>query len=182
MNENTVVQFECFETNIETDQFLSSWEFYAKRFVTKGIDVTLQKQVTKKSRYKYVSQHECPEDGFNFSFMKGRFSENFPEANVRVVQAGGYEVLQMQCEHDADPKDVKIMLFIKNDRELDECRKAPFYQVLNIYQSYFESCLYAYIVEFFVKENLADDFITWVNSNTTVAEPGIYKECKVLHE
>src|SRR5437868_7358993 len=102
MQQDTIVQFVCFETSVEFDEFVSRWEYYAKRFASKDVEVTLQEQNNTKTRFKYVSQQKCPEDNFQFAFMKGRHSENFPDCNVKVFQAGGYLPVQMECIHDSD--------------------------------------------------------------------------------
>ena len=181
MNINAIVQFECFETSVPLDEFVSSWKYYARRFVGKNADVTLQ-QCGTKNRFKYVSQHESAEDNFRFAFMKGRYSPNFPECNVRVVQAGGYTISQRECMHDNDPDDVKIMVFIKHEKEMLSYQQAPSYRYLNIYQSYFESCLFAGVLEFYVEKIHANDFIKWIHSFLKDTEGGIYNECLVLHE
>lgn len=180
MNTNTIFQFECFETNVLLEEFVLRWEHYAKRFVNKNAEVTLH-QSNAKNKFKYISQHERPEDTFQFTFMNDRYSENFPECDVKVIQAGGYSVLQMQCLHDNDPNDVKIILFAKNETDVRSYKQIPRYLYLNIYQSYFESCLFSYILEFYVEEIRVDDFIKWIKTLPAESEAGIYKECLVLH-
>src|SRR3954471_3301493 len=112
MQQDTVVQFVCFETNVGFDEFVPRWEYYAKGFASKDVEVTLQEQTTTKNRFKYVSQQKCREDNFQFAFMKGRNSESFPDCNVKVFQAGGYVPLQIECIHDTHEHDVKIIFFI----------------------------------------------------------------------
>ena len=180
MKKNNIVQFECFETAIGFDEFVSRWEFYAKRFTGKDADVTLQQAIVK-GRFKYVSQHKWPEDNFQFDFMKGRNSINFPDRNVKVIQAGGYMPLQAEHIHDTDSDDVKVILFINNQQtDISFYKQLPSYRHLNIYQSYYENCLYAYIMEFFVEEMHVADFMAPVKLLSAGAETGVYKECLVL--
>ena len=64
---------------------------------------------------------------FRFAFMKGRSSEHFPEHTAKVVQAGGYMPVQIQCEHDDEEDDVKVIaLLVHNETDLG------FYHRLNL--------------------------------------------------
>jgi len=183
MKEDTIVQFECFETTIEPDEFVLRWEHYAKRLASKDIEVTLQQQTGIKNRFKYVSQHKWPQDNFRFVFMKGRYSENFPECNVKVIQAGGYAPVQIECIHDTDADDVKIMLFTSRaETDISFYKQLSSYRYLNIYQAYYESSLYAYILEFFVEQIHARELIRQIKTQTADTEIGMYKECLVLDE
>src|SRR5690349_12375864 len=138
MQQDTIVQFVCFETSAEFDEFAPRWEHFAKRFASKDVEVTLQEQTNTKTRFKYVSQQKCPEDNFQFAFMKGRHSENFPDCNVKVFQAGGYVPVKMECLHDSDVHDVKIMFFISGaESDINLYRQLPFYRYLNIYEAYY---------------------------------------------
>lgn len=183
MEKETIVQFECFETNVGLDEFVLQWERYAKRFAGKDAEVTLHQQTCTKSRFKYVSQHKWPEDSFRFVFMKGRHSENFPECQVHVVQAGGYTPVQVECMHDTDADHVKIIFFISNsDTDISVYKKLLSYRFLNIYEAYYESCLFSYILEFFAEETHAPDLIKQIKAQTSAAEIGIYKECLIMEE
>jgi len=183
MEDHSVVQFVCFETNIELDEFAPRWEYYAKRFANKNVEVILQQQANSRNRFKYISQQKCPEDNFQFAFMKGRHSENFPDCNVKVFQAGGYVPLQIECIHDTDAHDVKIMFFIMGaESEITLYRRLPFYRFLNIYEAYYQSCSYQYILEFFVDESNARDLVRQIKLRTSNSEIGVYKECLVLSE
>jgi hypothetical protein len=183
MQPDTIVQFVCFETNVNSDEFIPRWEYFAKHFCSKEVEVTLQEQIHTKNRFKYVSQQQCPEDNFQFAFMKGRLSENFPDCNVKVVQAGGYMPVQIECIHDTDTHDVKIMFFINGaESDVTLYKQLPFYRFLNIYEAYYESCSYQYILEFFVEETQARDVMRQLKLRTSDAEIGMYKECLVLSE
>jgi hypothetical protein len=50
---------------------------------------------------------------------------------------------------------------------------------LNIYEAYFENCQFAYILEFFVKDEYASDVLQQLKILTSFAEAGIYKELEV---
>lgn len=180
MKPNSIVQFECFDTSVPPDEFILRWQYYAERSVGEDIQVTLL-QADAKNKFKYISQHEYAADDFHFLFMKGRPSENFHECNVRVIQAGGYSISQMQCAHDDNPDDVKIILFIKHEKEFLSLQQPPPYRYLNIYQPYFQSCLFAGILEFYVEKNRLNEFAKWMKSVFRDAEGGVYNECLILH-
>ncbi|MEP6845840.1 MAG: hypothetical protein ABI861_07545 [Panacibacter sp.] len=184
MKTDTIVQFECFETKESLDEFILQWEYYAKKFSNLGIEVTLQQQTLVKNRFKYVSQHSWPEENFQFDFMKGRHSGVFPEGGVKVVQAGGYAAVQFECNHDTFTDDIKVMLFVHNaETDLQLYRSLKSYRYLNIYESYYESCLYAYIIEFFVEKNNITHFIELLETNGCGGvEHGLYRECFVLNK
>jgi hypothetical protein len=180
MKPNTIVQFECFDTSVPPDEFISKWQYYAEKSVGDNVEVTLL-QSNAKNRFKYISQHEYAADNFDFHFMKGRLSENFYECNVKVIQAGGYSISQMQCMHDNNPDDVKIVVFIKNETELLLLQQSPPYRYLNVYQPYFQSCLFAGVLEFYVEKARAHEFVNWIRSVFRDAEGGVYNECVILH-
>ena len=183
MQPDTVVQFVCFETSVNTEEFIPRWEYYAKYFCNKNVEVTLQEQTNTKSKFKYVSQQKCPEDNFQFAFMKGRLSENFPDCSVKVFQAGSYMPVQIECIHDTDTHDVKIIFFINGpESDITLYKQVPFYRFLNIYEAYYESCSYQYILEFFVEELHARDLMRQLKLRTSDAEIGMYKECLILSE
>ena len=152
MKKDTIVQFVCFITNLEFEEFAVKWEQYAKEFTADPGALILQERTKSKTRYKYVSQHECKPENFRFAFMKGRNSEHFPEHKAKVVQTGGYTPVQIQCEYDNEKNDVKIIAFIGADEmDLDFYHRLT-YRHLNIYEAYYESCTYSYIMEFFIQE------------------------------
>jgi len=180
MKKDTISQFVCFITNLEFEEFVSRWEPYAKRFMNKKVETTLQQLGETKSRFKYISQHEWPQEDFQFAFMEGRKgSEHFPEHNVKVVQAGGYTLIQSESRHHELAEDVKVMAFVSHrENNIDFYKQLPSYRYLNIFQAYYESCSYAYIMEYFVEEAYVDDIIKQLKTRSGI-EVAIYKECLV---
>ncbi len=175
-----IVQFVCFETNLEFDQFISNWEHYAKKFESKEIKSNLLEQVmTAKSRFKYVSQHMAPLDELQFTFMKEKKSVILPESKIKVVQAGGYKPLQIQSSHSEDPDATKILLFIAKSVYDIEPFKGLEFAALNIYEAYFESCNYSYILEFFVNDG-SEELVKTIRELLHNPEIGVYKECLVM--
>lgn len=182
MKKDTISQFVCFITNLEFDEFVSKWEPYAKRFINKYVETTLQQQFETKGRFKYISQHEWPQEDFQFAFMEGRKgSEHFPEHNVKVVQAGGYTLIQNECRHNEINENVKIMAFISHrENDIGFYKQLSLYRHLNIYQAYYESCTYAYIMEFFAEETQVAELTQQLKTRAGI-EIAIYRECLVPH-
>lgn len=175
-----IVQFVCFETNIEFDKFLGNWEHYAKKFESKEVKTNLLEQVNTKSKFKYVSQHIAPQDELQFTFMKEKKSVILPESKIKVVQAGGYKPIQVQTSHQDDPDSTKVLLFLgKSVYDIAPFKKME-YQALNVYEAYFESCNYSYILEFFVNETTGESLINELKNMLHNPEVGMYKECLVL--
>ena len=177
---DAIVQFVCYETTMNTEEFIVQWERFTKRFLNKGIEVTLQEQMQLKSKFRFVSRNIWPQDSFQFVFMEGRLSHNFPEGHVKVVEAGGYTPLQVQCNH-AKGDTVKVMVFTKNPQtDIEAYKKIAGYRYLNIYEAYYESCRYVYIFEFFVKESDVNAFREQLDLQNNLAEIGVYKEYTML--
>ena len=175
-----IVQFVCFETNLEFEKFIVNWEHYAKKFESKEVKTNLLEQVNTKNKFKYVSQHMAPQDELQFTFMKEKKSVILPESKIKVVQAGGYKPIQMESSHHEDPNATKILLFLaKSEYDIAPYKKLA-YQALNIYEAYFESCNYSYILEFFVNEEAGEELIKELKSTLHNPEIGMYKECVVV--
>lgn len=176
-----IVQFVCFETNLEFEKFIVNWEHYAKKFESKEVKTNLLEQIEGvKSKFKYVSQHIAPQDELQFTFMKEKKSVILPESKIKVVQAGGYKPLQIQSSHQQDPESTKLLLFLsKSVYDIAPFKKLAC-QSLNVYEAYFESCNYSYILEFFVSENEIEGLLAEIRNIVHNPEVGIYKECLVL--
>jgi hypothetical protein len=182
MKKDTIVQFVCFITNLEADEFSPKWEHYAKRLMTKKNEPALHQQVNgSKNRYRYISLHTWPDKDFQFSFMDERRSEHFPEHNVRVVQTGGYVPLHIEKRRPVEEEDVKLIAFIShNENDIEFYRQLTLFHHLNIYQAFYESCSYGYVMEFFVPEKNADELYAQLKQRPGT-ETGIYRECLVPH-
>ncbi len=180
MREETLFQFVGFETTVGLDDFTSQWENFARRFFKQDIhSITLQQQVRSKHRFKYMSVNEWPQDKFCFSFMEGRGSDYFPDHRVKVVQAGGYEPVLLECENQSHAETKILLLLNVEDISKNAFSKLP-YQFLNIYQAYYQSCLYSHILEFFAEESDAAELYDRLKKHYAGAEAAIYRECLVL--
>jgi hypothetical protein len=180
MKKDTIVQFVCFETTLDLDAFVPHWEQFVKPAGSKHAANTVLQQAMTKTKFKYISLHKWPQDDFQYLFMKGRHSEHFPEIRVKVVQAGGYSPLQIQYKHDSDPDSVKIIVSVTNAQTaMGPFQQLKTYRYLNIYEAYYESSLYAYILEYFVEETRAADLLQQLKALAPATEMAIYRECLV---
>ncbi len=182
MKKDSIIQFVCFATNLDPAAFIPGWEKFAKRLMHKDDEPSLQELVPDtKARFRYVSQHEWHSFDFDFRFMDDRKSEHFPEQQVKVVQIGGYVPVQFIKRYDADETGVRVIAFIShNETDIDFYRQLPLNGHLDIYQAYYESCSFGYILEFFIPEADAAALLFQLKQRLTV-EAGIYKECFVPH-
>jgi len=181
MKKDTIIQFVCFITNVQLDEFAPLFERYAKRLTNKKAASALQQQLAEtKARFRYVSQHEWTDADFHFTFMNERRSEHFPEHNVKVVQAGGYLPLEIKRKGGEEEGEVRLIAFIgHNENDIDFYRDLSSNDI-NIHQAFYESCMYGYVIEFFVEENNADQLLRQLKQRPGV-ETGIYKECIGQH-
>ena len=180
MKKDTLVQFVCFETALELDAFLPQWEHFVKESANKKPEAIILQQALSKTRYKYVSEHIWPQDDFQFVFMKGRRSEHFPESRVKVVQAGGYTPLQIGHKKHDEEDAVKIMVFTSNAQtDISSLTSLQTYRSLNVYQAYYESSMYVYVLEYFVQETNVADLVQQLKTQAPGAEIAIYRECMV---
>ena len=177
MEKETIVQFVFFETAGDNNEFIAQWDQYSKGMPKKH-EIRLQQEVTSKKKAKYLSQHWCSDDEFKFIFKKERRSAHFPEVEMRVRQLGGYTTLQRQNKKESKENETKIFVFITaQGMSLEECKQFAHYRYLNIYNAYFESCNYEYILEFFVENQHIDTFMEQLRAQSRHIESGFYKEC-----
>ena len=182
MKKDKIVQFVCFETPVDTEAFITQWEQYNDLVKVKQ-EVILQQESAHKCRYQFISQHRYHADDGQFIFKKLKRSSHFPEVEMRVKEAGGYSQIQLESSHDSEPEESKILLFLNvNEADLPFFRNLPDYHYLNIYQAYYESCTYTYILEYFIENKYAEQLIDAVKAQNRNAEIGLYKECLVLEK
>ncbi len=175
MGEDKIVQFVCFETILNPEQFVTQWEQY-NRSVNSDVDVTLQ-QSENNGVFKYIAQHRCAVGELQFSFTRAKKSSRTPEPEIKAKQAGGYLVVQAERINDAHPDESKVFAFLSDARtNLDVYRQLPNHGKLNIYEAYYENCQYAIILEFFVKNKHLVTLLEQLKLSTP-QETGVYKEC-----
>ena len=176
MKKDTIVQFVSFETTVATNEFRAQWEEY-NNLVTGKQEVTLQQEVDGKNLFRYISQHMFHEDNIQFTFKKGRRSSHNPEMEMRIKETGGYSVLQLECDQETTASNCKVFVFLSTAPELKLYKELLAYQYLNIYQAYYESCTYTYILEFFVDNRNVPQLLEQLKIHNRISEIGVYKEC-----
>lgn len=180
MKKDTIVQFVCFETNATNEAFIIQWEQYTN-LVSKNQEVTLQRAMGSKNTSNYVSQHWCVDNETQFVFKKGKRSAHSAEVEMRIKEAGGYIPLQLEFTGETHGKDSKLFVFVSAaDSNLEVYKSFTAFKYLNIYEAYYESCTYAYILEFFVANIDAEHLMDQIKVHNRVTETGIYKECLVM--
>jgi hypothetical protein len=181
MKKDSIVQFVCFITNLEPADFIKKWEPVSRKLAA-DCESMLQESITGKAKYKYILQHEGSAVDFRLSFMKNRSRESSPEHRARLVHAGGYTPVQFQSLHSAIEDDVKVLAFIdhkETDVDLTFYHQQV-YRYLNIYQAYYESCAYSYVLEFYIQQYDAPALIAQLKTRSGV-EVSSYKESAVFH-
>ncbi len=178
MGEDKIVQFVCFETTLDTGQFVTQWELY-NRSAGSDTDVTLQ-QSASNNGFRYLAQHRCGADQLQFTFSRAKKTSRMPEVEIKARQAGGYLVIQSERINDSGPDESKIFVFLSNGHAgLSTFQELANHGKLNIYEAYYENCQYAYILEYFVKnKNLSH--MTEQLTTLAVHDFGVFKECVLL--
>ena len=181
MTKDSIVQFVCFITNIIPDEFVNGWERFARKSTTtKAEPILLQPTDDRKNKFRYVAMQEWKSEDFQSAFLNEKKADHYPEMTVRVVQAGGYFPLEYHKKL-MTGSDSRLMAFISHDEyDIDFYRQLPFYTNLNIYQAFYESCMYGYVMEFIVPDTASDELLLQLKQRNGV-DAGIYKECLVPH-
>jgi hypothetical protein len=176
MKKDMIVQFVSFETMVATNEFRAQWDEYNK-LVTGKQEFTVQQEIDGKNLNRYLSQHRFYEDDIPFAFKKARRSAHNPEIEMRVRELGGYSALQLEFDHETAATDCKVFVFLSTVPEPDLYKELLSYRYLNIYQAYYESSAYTYILEFFVDNSAVPQLIEQLKLHNRVSEIGVYKEC-----
>jgi hypothetical protein len=176
MKKGSIIQFVGFITQLGKEEFMPQWEAYSKHLKTSSGTTTnlLEQEKGNKNKYRYLSLHEYREQDLRFNFMKERSSDHFTEQKVRVEQAGGYTPLQIGCQQ--EERGLKILAFLgQGSPEIEFFRQLSSYDCLNIFEAYYESCNYQYILEFFTAEK---DSIALLQQLKVIpgVETAVYKE------
>lgn len=181
MKKDSPLYFVGFITDIGFDEFIQKWDYYAKQESTTNFAVVLQQETESKTRFKYVSHHKLKNDNITFTFMKGRNSEHFADQKVRVVNIGGYTPMLALYNHPTKNNDTRLLAFLShNETDIDFYRQLLPIECVNIYQAYYESCTYGYVVELFLPEIAAEGLLQQLKTRPGI-EVSLYKECMVPH-
>jgi hypothetical protein len=175
MTPNTKVQFVFFETILSAEPFMKRWNEYT-RPSKRDKDVTMQ-QSEKKDIFIYIAQHRFESGELHFLFAKEGRASRIPREKIKITQVGGYSVLQAERLAQSVVGESKVFIFLTDaNADLSVFKELKVNNKLNIYQAYYENCTYAYILEYFVKNNYVARLLEELKQYTTT-ETGIYKEC-----
>jgi hypothetical protein len=182
MKKETIVQFVFFETHASPDDFLNQWEPYSKLIPHRG-PVILQQSNDQKNGLRFLSQHVCYADDFQFIFKKNRRPAHSPEVQIKIRELGGYTVIHTENTSHTHTRGKKVMMF-STDPKADVamyCLLTPAGHV-TVYQAYFESCVYTYILEFFVANEQADELAGKLRQDNRLSETVIFQDCSLLQK
>lgn len=99
---------------------------------------------------------------------------------MKAREVGGYTAVQVEYGEKTNTNESKILVFINNSMiDFSPFKQLQLYRHLNIYEAYYESCAYSYILEFFVEDIRVTEFMSLFKNQNSAAELGLYKECQI---
>lgn len=172
MTKDRNAQFVCFETELDSDQFVKRWKQYARSLNT-DVKVVLQ-QSGEPGAYQYIAQHFIEGAELQFIFSREQLRSKVTRARIKTSQAGGYH-LAKEGNPDGRGK-TKIFAFIKTPgADMSVYTKLSTYSKPNIWEAYYQNCTYAYILEYFISHHHAEELLDQLKLQK-IDELGIYKE------
>ncbi|MGZ4049849.1 MAG: hypothetical protein ACXVNN_10830 [Bacteroidia bacterium] len=174
METSEKVQFVCFETKLNKEQFAKRWEQYG-RSLNSNVDVTLQ-QSEKNGMFSYIAQHRLTSSELEFKFSNEGRTSRIVQVPIKTMLAGGYSIVQANHSNNTVSNESKIFIFL-TDRQADLTiyKKLFVPGNLNIYEAYYENCVFSYILEYYVKTKDAAALLEQLKEYN-IADVGIYKE------
>ncbi len=174
METNEKVQFVCFETTLDKEQFNKRWEQF-RHSLNSNKDVRLHQNETG-GRFNYVAQHRFTSGELEFKFSNEGRNSRIVQVPIKSILAGGYSILQANRLHNATGNERKIIIFLSDPRaDLKIYEQLFVAGNLNIYEAYYENCRYSYILEYYIK---AKDSLAMLDQlkQHDIADIGIFKE------
>ena len=174
METNEKVQFVCFETTLDKEQFSKRWEQF-RHSLNSNKDVTLQQNETE-GRFQYVAQHRLTSSELEFKFSNEGRNSRIVQVPIKSILAGGYSILQANRLHNAGGNERKIIIFLSDPRaDLKIYEQLFVAGNLNIYEAYYENCKYSYILEYYIKTK---DSLAMLGQlkQYDIADIGLFKE------
>ena len=170
------VQFVCFETELDQDEFMVRWKKYTGSLHSKA-DVVIHRSPVK-GKFKYIAQHFITGSPLQFTFSQEGVRSKVVQVSIKTTLAGGYSLLQ-KGRH-APAKKIKNVFAFINDPQADLKKfnslssSAPY-----IYEAYYENCRHAYILEYFTDSHDAAELLEQLKQQGA-DEAGIYEEfCRI---
>lgn len=179
MAKSNIIQFIGFITQMNTSDFLKDWEHYSEESSAIRGTAILHREVQENSRFQFISRHTFRESELSFAFMKNRAKKSrFVKElqTIKVVQTGGYLQVQTGCRSDSCAE-VKVIAFVgHNAGNINYFRELSSYKYMNIYEQYFENCMYQHVLEFYSLEKDAAELLQQLKSVQGV-DAAMYEEC-----
>jgi len=168
------VQFVCFETPLNKEQFVKRWEQY-RHSLNSNMDVVLH-QSEKDGVFSYIAQHRFASGELEFKFTNEGRNSRIVQVPIKTTLAGGYSILEENRLHNSTSNESKMFVFLTDPRaDLNIYKELFVAGNLNIYQAYYQNCRYAYILEYYIKTKDSAALLEQVK-NYDSADVGIYKE------
>jgi len=176
MDNTRIVHFIGFVTNLHFEEFSPLWESYIRRITeATGKNTVIKIAEKRKNLFRYLSRHESGSTEFRFTYTKSGVPVKFPERKATVISAGGYQLVQQQCPSNTVTNDVKVLAFLPpGETELNFYHR-QLYRHLNIYEAYFENCIYSYILEFYIQKQDAEALVKELKSRNGT-EAAVFQE------
>lgn len=181
MKKDSIVHFVGYVTTAAKPVFVDQWSQYIKEY--KGLQglMQLQEKTAGTGKYDFISRHVFNERDFNFPFVKGRISENFPDHGAKVNMLGGYVPVESKKNARKEKVTQTIIACMNRDRtDIDEYRLLSGDAVMNIYEPFFENCKFSLIMEFLVSKQQAPLLLEELLKRKDSPEISMFKDCPVL--
>lgn len=178
MQQECIVHFLCFITDMDTNEFAAEWDLYAKSLHINKKKAMLYKQIKAgKNSFGYIAKFELDQEDFLLPFINERKPGRFSEPGIRILQLGGYTAVQQEPVYDDRNFNTTIITFVQHSEiNIDHYQELPFYSCLSIHQAYYESSSYGYIMEFIVPGQDAETLLQLLEKRP-LATSGMYRTC-----
>lgn len=182
MKKDSIVRFVGFTTTIEPDKFIQDWEGLVRKQEIKQSRARLfQNAAPAKNKFCYVSMHEWVDADVQLNSLPEKRSDQVPENHLKITQVGGYIFLESEKKMTRQKNDTRLISFISHSEDdIEFYKKLSLCSHLNIYQAYYENCLYGYVLELFVQQNATEELLLQLKERVH-ADTGIYTACMEPH-
>jgi hypothetical protein len=175
MQQETIVHFVGFITDMGTEEFTTEWESYAQTLKINKTKATLYKQIqVGKNSFRYIAKFELPEEDFQLPSINDRKPVGLSETRIRAMQLGGYGAIQQKHVYKNDTNTTIITFVQHNENDIAYYSDLPLYSQLTIHQAYYENSSYGYIMEFIVPEQDAQTLLQHLEKRP-LATAGLYR-------
>ncbi|MES2850069.1 MAG: hypothetical protein V4685_13505 [Bacteroidota bacterium] len=175
MQQESIVHFVGFITDMNTEEFAAEWDGYAQTLKINKTKAVLYKQIKAgKNSYGYIAKFELPEEDFQLPSINERKPSSVSESRIRALQLGGYTAVKQEQVYNNRDNNTTIITFVQhNENDMVYYRDLPLYSQLSIHQAYYENSNYGYIMEFIVPEQDAETLLQHIEKRH-LATAGLY--------